>query len=451
MAKLGSASIRLVQKLNRKNKVGEYPIYIVVCWHGRVEKSTSVSCLQKYWDCDREVIKRSCPNAPVLNKMLSDVKQRCINRKNEFEYQGRVYTASMLLDDIVVDLSPVSNIFKDIMERLIDDRRLRYKTQCKYRYAYGKICEFLGKDDFIVDELNLGFIKDFLKWLNVGEGTKRDICSVIASVWNYAIDKKLSDGSEYPFREYKFTQKLKNGERDYFLDKSHIIRLKEYWLDLCVNRDGKRWSYKDGVLDRLHKRSSKEFGILWFLLMYKLNGSAPIEIAYLKSDSCRSIEIAGERYWAIDFKRQKTSVDVHVRWKRDMFCIIALEHYLGYCKDFVYPIIGEKNIDDIQMQRACNKASESAIKWVRMAFKDINDEIIRENVNNGLHQPLIECEKVVMYTARHSFACHYLSMPNASVSGLASLLSRSPNTIATYIHQLTKDVDIAEEVSNMPI
>ena len=56
-----------------------------------------------------------------------------------------------------------------------------------------------------------------------------------------------------------------------------------------------------------------------------------------------------------------------------------------------------------------------------------------------------------MYTARHSFACHYLKSPNASVSGLASLLSRSPNTIATYIHQLTKDSDIAKEVERMPI
>jgi site-specific recombinase XerD len=134
-----------------------------------------------------------------------------------------------------------------------------------------------------------------------------------------------------------------------------------------------------------------------------------------------------------------------------MFCIIALEHYLGYRKDFVHPIIGERNIDDIQMQRACNKASESAIKWVRMAFKDINDEIIRENVEKGLHQPLIECEKVVMYTARHSLANHLLNSPNVSVRELASILSRSPNTISTYIHQLTKDNEIANVTKNMPI
>ena len=65
MAKLSSASIRLVQKMNRKNKNGEYPIYIVVCFKGRLEKSTGVSCLSRYWDSKREVIKGQCPNASV--------------------------------------------------------------------------------------------------------------------------------------------------------------------------------------------------------------------------------------------------------------------------------------------------------------------------------------------------------------------------------------------------
>ena len=42
MAKLSTASVRLVQKLNRKNKNNEYPIYVVVCYHGRVEKACGI-------------------------------------------------------------------------------------------------------------------------------------------------------------------------------------------------------------------------------------------------------------------------------------------------------------------------------------------------------------------------------------------------------------------------
>lgn len=95
MVKLSTASVRLVQKKNRMNKVGEYPIYICVCFGGRVEKATGVSCLERHWDSRREVIKAACPNSAVLNKMLSDIKQRVIDRKNDFEYNGRVYTPSV--------------------------------------------------------------------------------------------------------------------------------------------------------------------------------------------------------------------------------------------------------------------------------------------------------------------------------------------------------------------
>lgn len=451
MAKLSSASIRLVQKMNRKNKNGEFPIYIVVCFKGRLEKSTGVSCLPRYWDSKRELIKGQCPNAPVLNKMLSDIKNRVIERRNEFEFNSRVYTPSLLLEDVQIDFNGKSNIYIDVMNKLIDDRRLKLKTRKKYTYAYKKLCDYIGKKDFIIDELNLGFIKDFMRSLDIGDGTKRDICSCIASVWNYGITRKLVDASEYPFNEFKFTSRYKNGERDYFLDKSHIKKLMDYWLDLVIIRNGKRWTYRDGAEDRLMKRTSKEFGILWFLLMYKLNGSAPIEVAMLRNENCRRITIGNEDYWAIDFQRQKTKTDVHVRWKRDFFCIIGLEHFLGRSKNgMVYPIAINIGNED-KMIRDSWKCSEKAIKWVREAFKDINEATIRKNVEEGCNEPLIECEKVVMYTARHSAANHLLSSPNVSVRDLASILARSPNTISTYIHQLTKNEDIVEVTKNMPI
>lgn len=452
MAKLSSASIRLVQKLNRMNKNSEFPVYIVVCWKGRVEKATGVSVLQRDWDSKREVVKRSNSNSVVLNKMLYDIKNRVISRKNEFEYNGKVYTASMLLQDYRIDYNGKSNVFSDVMKRLMDERRLRDKTRKSYEYCHRKLSEYCGKSDFLVDEVNLAFVKGFLSWCDVSDETKRGLCGSIASVWNYAIDKRLVDGGDYPFREWKFTQKLKPKGRDYFLDKSHIRKLMDYWLDLVIDRDGNRWSYKDGAWDKLGNRNSREFGILWFLLMYKLNGSAPIEITKLKVSDCRRVSINGEDYWAIDFKRQKTSVQVQVRWKRDMFCIIGLEHFMGRSSNgYVYPIIKDAECDDYKILKDSWHCSENAIKWVRKAFEEINGETIKKNVSEGCNEPLVECERVVMYTARHSFACHYLNSEGSTVAGLATLMARSPNTIAQYIHQLTNDEEIASMVDSLVI
>ena len=448
MAKLGSASIRLVQKMNRMNKDGEYPIYLVVCWRGRVEKSVGVSCLPRYWDAKREEVKRSCPNSLVFNKMLNDIKNRCIERRNGFEYNGKAYTAKMLLDDVVIDFTGKSNVYKDLMYRLINERRLKHKTVIKYEYSFRKLCEYIGNDDFIVNELNVSFLKDFMNSLNVSDGTKRDICSVIASVWNYAISSKCVDASDYPFVEFRFQRKYRSGVRNYCIDVENMQKLKEYFLDMVCIRDGNSWSYRDGAFDRLHKRSSKEFGICWFLAEYYLNGSAPIDVALLKVSNCSREDIDGVDYWRLEFKRKKTNTSVSVRLKRNMFSIIILEHFLGYSRNgYVYPVISDGAVSDKQIQNCVNNASNSAIKWVRKAFEAINESTIMYNANSVKRKVLVDIEKVDMYTARHSFASNYLNSEGATIRGAASLLARSPNSIATYIHSLTHSKDIADAVS----
>lgn len=186
--------------------------------------------------------------------------------------------------------------------------------------------------------------------------------------------------------------------------------------------------------------------------MYKLNGSAPIEITKLKCSDCRRITIGGEDYWAIDFKRQKSGTSVQVRWKRDMFSVIGLEHFMGRSVDgYVYPIKMKDTVDDYKMLKDSWHCSENAIKWVRKAFEEINEETIKKNVIEGCNEPLVECERVVMYTARHSFACHYLNSEGSTIAGLATLMARSPNTIAQYVHQLTNDEEIASMVDSLVI
>ena len=452
MAKLGSASIRLVQKMNRMNKDGEYPIYIVICFKGRKEKATGVSCLPKYWDAKREEVKRSCTNSLVFNKMLNDIKQRCIEKRNYYELNGKVYTASMLLEDSVIDLNGSTNEFKKLMNDLCNERRLKSKSVEKYTYTFSKVSEYLHRDDFIVDELNVSFVKDFVKWFSVGDNTKRYVLGCIAAVWNYAIRKGICDASDYPFREYRFTQKFKIKARSYFIEPINMVKLKEYFLDMVIERNAEGWRYKEGALERLHKRTSKEFCVLFFLAMMRCNGSAPFDIAKLKVSDCERIVINGEDYWAIDFKRQKTSVDVHCRLKRDMFTIILLEHFLGFSKGgYVYPIITENAKSDIQKLRCCDNFCAVAIKKIRKAFEEINQKTIENNVKNDCNEPLVDVSKVVVYTARHSVANAYLMQPNASIHGLASILSRSPNTISQYVHQIQGDKEIAVEVERIPI
>ena len=61
MTKISSASIRLVLKKNRSNSLNENPVYIVVCFGGRKEKSTGVFVSERHWNALREEIRKSCP------------------------------------------------------------------------------------------------------------------------------------------------------------------------------------------------------------------------------------------------------------------------------------------------------------------------------------------------------------------------------------------------------
>lgn len=453
--KVTSATVRLCLKKSRASKSGEYPIYLVVCYHGRVEKSTGISCAIQFWDNGREMVKAKCPNAPVLNKMLNDIKQRVIERRTSLELNGRGYTAQMLIESLSQPKEMGKNDYRGVYLRLIEERRLKSGTVRKYDMVYRKLCKFMKRESFMVDELSLPVVKDLCSWMErdgIKANSIKSILCCIASVWNYAISRKICDKDGYPFDEFKYTQKYKEIARDYYLEEDHIIRLKEYWLNMVVERNGRMWHYKEGALERLRKRYSAEFGILWFLMSYKCNGSAPIELALLRPIDCKRVTINNEDYWAIDIKRKKTGRDVHIRLKRDLFIIIGLEHFLGFSSHFVYPIVNwYEGCSDKYMIEQSHKSSLKAIKHVRKAFEMINMDIARDNARNHVTEPVIDVNRLVFYTQRHSFAQHYLNRPNATVNGLASLMARSANTIATYLAQLKRDEDIADMVDGMPI
>jgi hypothetical protein len=307
----------------------------------------------------------------------------------------------------------------------------------------------------MVDELTLPVIKDFCFWMErdgIKTNSIKSILCCVASVWNYAISRKIADKDGYPFDEFKYTQKYREIPRDYYLEESHIIRLKEYFLNMVIEREGRRWRYRDGAEERLNNRCSAEFGLLYFLMCYKCNGSAPIDLALIKPADCKRVMIGGEDYWAVDIKRRKTGRDVHIRLKRDVFVIVGLEHFFGRSGHFVYPIINWfEGCSDRFMIEQSHKCAVRAIAAVRKAFQDINGYIAQDNVERGLNEPTVDLSRLVFYTQRHSFAQHYLNRPGATVNGLASLMARSPNTIATYLSQLRRDDEIAEMVDGMPI
>lgn len=84
--------------------------------------------------------------------------------------------------------------------------------------------------------------------------------------------------------------------------------------------------------------------------------------------------------------------------------------------------------------------------YLKEWFKRVNEEIVKRNVDSDLDIPLIDVGKCTYYTARHSFAMAYMSK-GGSPMALATLLGRSPNTLAQYIKELEEEGDLVDAVS----
>lgn len=452
MTKISSASIRLVLKKNRSNALGENPIYIVVCFNGRKEKSTGVFIQERYWNPLREEIRKGVANAPVLNKMINDIKQRVIAKKNEFEYAGKQYTSSMLLEeDIVQDLSANGNEYRRIYRLYLEEMASSSNTVRLYDYTFNVLKKYFGRDDFLLNDITLANIKKLINSLDLEDNSIRGICGRIGAIWNFGIRKGIVDSSDYPFRDFVYSQKYKKDNRTYYIDEVNLVKLKDYFIDSCLDISGGLFSYKAGIESRLMKRSSKEFALLFFLMCYRLNGSSPIDVALLKGENCSRVNISGEDYWKVEFKRKKTGIPVVCLLKRDIITMVCFEHYLGRCNGgYIYPVLKD-GIEGKQITNSMGKFCSDAVKWLREVSKEVNEATISVNAENGLEEPLIDCDAICLYSARHSFANSYLAQPKASIAALASLMARSPNTIATYIHQLKGDKEVADAVKDLPI
>ena len=446
MSKVQSATVRLVMKKCKVNSIGEHPIYLSVCYNGRKELSTGVFIHERFWNPLKEEVRKGCANAPVLNKMINDIKQRVIRKKNEFEYAGKKYTPAMLLEeDIVQDLSANDNIYKNIYKRYLDETDSSVNTIRLYDYTFNVLKKYFGRDNFLINDITLANIKKLINSLYLGDNSIRGICGRIAAVWNFGIRKGIVESGDYPFKDFVYSQKYKKCNRVYYLDKVNLVKLRDWFFDRCINVSGELYGYNEGIEDKLMKKNTIEFSCMFFLASFILNGSSPADVALLKVDNCSRITIDGVDYWKVEFKRKKTGRNVVCLLRRDILTMVCFERYLGTAfmrGNYIYPILRD-GMTDKQITNAVAKFTGYTSKNLKVICNEINEATIMNNAESSCNEPLIETEQMTLYVARHTKANDYLSHPGATIHGLATLMGRSVAGLDTYVHMIRNDRDLA--------
>ena len=158
--KVSIARIRLYLKEGKTLADGSNPIMLMCSFNGRKEVSTGYSCIPKYWDKKSECVKKGYSNWVMINHAINQLKNEAIERRNEYERLGEVYTPQMILTPKKV-LSGSKNDIKSLIDEYKIEKAIKENTAYNWRYMFNLISEFDSKD-VIVNELRLEYVKRFV-------------------------------------------------------------------------------------------------------------------------------------------------------------------------------------------------------------------------------------------------------------------------------------------------
>lgn len=450
--KVSIARIRLYLKEGKTLADGSHPIMLMCSFNGRKEISTGYSCTPKYWDKKGECVKKGYPNWVMINHSIQQLKTEAIERRNEYERLGEVYTPQMILCPRKV-LSGHTNDLNGLIEDYIADKSLKENTAYNWKYLFNLISEFDNKD-VIVNQLRIEYVKRFIKWMQsekkLSDGVIKMILQKVAAITNYAIGKGLMNDSDYPFKEWKFSTKFKSASKLDYIHHRTLDVMKEMLLDDIIVKNGNLWSYRDNVLDELMDKNSSLFARFLFMEMVLWQGMAPVDICHVVKSDIIVKRINGSDYYCWDGTRSKTLKAVKVRIPcHSVFNEVMVKTMLMLNQgEWFLPVMNGLKMETSENSRKHRVGNTLSVLSPKLKdwFRKVNEECVRRNVENGGDIPLIDVSKCTYYTARHSFSMMYM-MKGGSPMALATLLGRSPNTLAQYIKELEEEGDLVEAIN----
>lgn len=445
MAKVSSAVIKLVLRLDKVLSDGSNPIMLRCQFNGRKQVSTGCSCTVKYWDAKNQMVKKGYPNAPVINAMINKMKKEAIDRRDEYELKGIPYTPEMVLRPREVLKIEDRNTIENLINRYTVN--LSYGTKKVWKSFLNS---FKGYTSIkTINEVDVDLIKGYGKYLEkngMKESTIKMTISKLAALCRYAVEEGLI--SDNPFKRFNYGKIYKVTSSNVYIHPRTIEVMKEMFLSDVIEMNGELWSYRDGVIEELLDRTSPLFARYFWLCSVLFQGLAPIDLCQLKVKDLVIRDIKGVNYYCWDGKRQKTKMPVKIRIKvDDMYSAVMVKTFLMFHNGkYLLPIMdGVDDSDSVKISKRINNWVSNHIDKFRDWLKVVNEEIVNRNVANNDDIPLAPVD-VSFYSARHSFAQMYLSK-GGNVLALATLLGRSIDTISTYVEQLTEDNDLSDAVS----
>jgi hypothetical protein len=415
--KTNTATLK-VMVIDRPSKDGMYPIILRAFWHGRADKRTGISVPLSAWSEKTGSIKSSYPNASKLNKVIQSMYAEALSRKIELESKGPIKDVHDIFKD-----TPVSNLnYLVLTTNMIKDRSLSFRSSQCYLSTYHGLCEFMGKRDIDITELNQDRIMSYGRYLkNKGLKNSSIIGRLynICAIWKYAIDNELVGAELDPFRKFNPRRVYEADVTKKALNKPDYDRIENMLYDTIM-------SHRDNM-EVFSKPTTDEFALACFVLGYVMGGLAFVDLSNIKKSQIITKTINKGTYYTITgVVRQKTNRPVPIIFKKDMLVAPIMEYFLKLEGDHLLPI-------------GCHTGNP---------VKDRNRLYsVEKSVNHHLRK--VTGYDITYYACRHTYSSVYMSQEGANPVHLATMLGRSVNGIFRYVKTITRDVDILHERARM--
>jgi len=440
MPKVSVARIRLYLKEGKTLADGNHPIMLMCSFNGRKEISTGYTCSVKYWDKGGECVKKGFSNWVMINYEINKLKNEAIERRNEYERLGEAYTPEMILCPRK-QLSAVTNDLKGLIGRYIDEKGIEPKTIEKWWIVYRNVTKYYGRE-VIVNEIDESFCRKYGRWLEDAgyhHGSIRSYLAKVGAICHYAIGLGLM--SKHPFDNWAYHKDYRDSKSELYIHSRALDVMMEMFLDEMIIRNGKRWTYRDGVLDQLMDIHSELYAHYLYMIGIWMKGIAPVDISLLKRSDIKVVQIKNINCYAIDGRRSKTGMLYKVRIPQNcvesnvlintMLMFNRGEYFLPTLCNFKGDL--KKRVNNLYTYHG-----EHLVNW----FQLVNEEIARRNVANGHRDDIpfidLDCR---YYSYRHSYIMKEIQKPTVNLLALAQTVGKSATTLHQYI-SLLGDIDL---------
>ena len=431
--KVSMARIRLFLKEGKTLANGEHPIMLMVAFNGKCTRSTRYSCPSRYWDKKNECVKKGFSNFSIINYEITRMKNECIERRTEYERLQKPYTAQMLLQPRK-DLCAVRNDLKSLIARYIDDKGLEDKTIEKWWVVYRSVVRYCGNERLIINEIDEAFCRKYCRWLE-GNGFKsgsiKTYMGKIVALLHYGVALKLID--EYPLSNWKYHKDYRESKSELYIHSRTMEIMMEMLLDELIVKDGERWHYLDGAIEKLMDIHSELYSHYLYIIGFYLCGLSPLDISLYKKSDIRVRDVNGKSYYYFNGHRSKTGmeyrfyipfgcIESNVLIKTMLMFNNGTEYFLPTLKNYVGKDL-RKRVDNVYTYHG-----EHLVNW----FQKVNEEIARRNVMNEDNIELINLE-CRYYSYRHSRIMAQIQKPNVNLLKIATETGKSVQTLYQYI------------------